>query len=89
MICAARATSMRASRIGLPISSVMSCAICSARRSTASAAPLSTAARFAGPPPAHAGNASAAAATAASTSPPDDEGNAPTTSIGSIGLRFS
>ena len=40
-------TPSRASRIGLPISSVMSCAICSTRRSTASAAFRSTSPRAA------------------------------------------
>ena len=40
-----RAASIRASRIGLPISSVMSCAICSTRRSIASAALFRIAAR--------------------------------------------
>jgi hypothetical protein len=88
-ICAIRAASIRASRIGLPISSVMSCAICSTRRSIASAARRSTAPRCAAAIADQAGKAAAAAATARSTSSVPDEGNSPIVSDGCNGPCFS
>src|SRR4051794_17406650 len=80
---------MRASRSGLPISRVMSCAIASARSSISPAAAFMTAARLAAEPPAHSARASSAAWTARSTSSRVELGNSPTSSSGRAGLRFS
>ena len=80
---------MRASRSGLPISRVMSCAIASARSSISAAAAVSTAARLAIGARAHSRRASSAAWTARSTSSRVELGNSPTTSSGRAGLRFS
>jgi hypothetical protein len=65
---AARSASILASRIGLPISAVMSCAICSERASSAFAAFPKKAARCDAGSAAQAGNASRAASTAAPAS---------------------
>jgi hypothetical protein len=80
---------MRASRSGLPISRVMSCAIASARSSISAAAAVITAARFAIGPPPQSPRASSAAWTARSTSSRVELGNSPTTSSGRAGLCFS
>ena len=80
---------MRASRSGLPISRVMSCAIASDRFSISAAAVVSTPARRAIGPRAHSRRASSAAWTARSTSSLVELGNSPTTSSGRAGLRFS
>src|SRR5512134_2309834 len=88
-MAAVLAASMRASRRGLPISSIMSCAMSSTRASIAAAAFVSTAPRAAIGIPDHPGNASAAAATAASTPSAFDAGNSPIGSEGWAGLRFS
>ena len=71
-MAAVRAASPRASRSGLPISAVMSCAICSVRASSASAALKKNAARWAAGSRDQPGNASAAAATAARASSAPD-----------------
>ena len=84
------AASMRASRSGLPISRVMSCAIASARWSISAARPRS--ARRHGARSARAPTRAARprrAWTARSTSSRVELGNSPTTSSGRAGLRFS
>ncbi len=80
---------MRASRRGLPISAVMSCAIRSERASTASAALWNRAARAGAGRAAHPGAASAAAATAACASAVPEAWKTPVTSDGRQGSRFS
>jgi hypothetical protein len=67
----------------------MSCAICSTRRSIASAAPVRIAARWAAGRFDHAGKAAAAASTAASTSSALEAGKSPIVSDGRHGPRFS
>jgi hypothetical protein len=86
---AARSVSMRASRSGLPISAVMSCAICSARISIAAAAFVKNAARAGAGSAAHAGNASRAAEIAVLASSASDAGYTPATCEGRQGFRFS
>ena len=80
---------MRASRSGLPISAVMSCAICSTRASIASAALKKKAARVGAGSAAQAPNASWAAAIAARASSAVDAAKTPVTSDGCHGLCFS
>ena len=82
-----RAASIRASRSGLPISSVMSCAICSTRRLDRVGGRAQDRAALAAGRPDQAGKAAAAAATAASTSSAPDAGtrrSAPTAATGLV-----